>query len=325
MPVPVPIPQPVIQVLLPAQPAAPPIVDFQIQVPPPPPPPPFVPPQWGEAQWVKVYKSEVPAEVDVNDLLQGNAVVPDDAKVEMEWKLLQSNPHSANSGMLHNQAQLGNGSHSVIRRYVHYKYTGVYDPSTHEALCGGAGDCAAPLPGELGELLGEQMAAANLETPSVTVAKVGPGVVSGDNGKINCGGSCTVAVPAGTAVSLTATPAGNAIFGGWTGDCTGNNPTCSLTVNKALNATADFTQVFTLSIGHAGNGTVVGTPNGAFGTSINCGGNCSAKFPQNTAVTLTATPTGTAKFVNWTGSCSGTSPTCVVTITADTKVQANFK
>ena len=40
---------------------------------------------------------------------------------------------------------------------------------------------------------------------------------------------------------------------------------------------------------------------------------------------LAATPAAGLKFVNWTGSCSGTTPTCSVTITADTKVQANFK
>jgi hypothetical protein len=325
IPAPVQIPQPVINVIPPAQPAGQPVVDFMIQVPPPPPPPPFVPPQFGDAQWVKVYKNESPAEVDLNNLLQGDPAVPVDAQVETEWKLLQTNPNSPNSGVLHNQAVLGNGSHAVIRRYAHYKYSGSYEALTHEAVCGGDGSCTAPLPGELGDIIGEQMAAANLEIPSVTVAKTGNGTVSGDGGKINCGGACTVSVVAGTVVGLTANPAGDAVFGGWTGDCTGSNPSCSLTVNKSLSTTAAFTPVFTLSVGHAGNGTVAGTPTGAFNTSIACGGNCSAKFPVNTAVTLTATPTAPAKFVNWTGACSGSAPVCTVAITADTKVQANFK
>jgi hypothetical protein len=319
------IPHPVINVIPPAQPAAPLIVDFMIQVPPAPPPPPLVPPQFGEAQWVKVYKNETPAEVDVNNLLQGDPAVPGDAQVETEWKLLQVNPNNVGSGVLHNQAALGNGSHSVIRRYTHYKYTGTYEALTHEAVCGGDGSCTAPLPGELGDILGQQMAAANLEIPSVTVGKTGDGTVSDASGKINCGGACSLSVAAGTTVSLTANPAGDAIFGGWTGDCTGGNPSCTLTVNKALNTAAAFTPIFTLSVSHAGNGTVAGTPTGAFNTSIGCGSNCSAKFPQNTAVTLTAAPTGTAKFVNWSGACSGIAPTCTVSITADTKVQANFK
>ncbi len=325
VPVAVSIPHPFINILPPAQPAAPPIVDFQVKVPPPPPPPPFVPPQWGAAQWVKVFKNEIDGEVDLDNLLQGDPAVPDDAQVEMEWKLLQTNPNSPNSGVLHNQAALGNGHHSVIRRYVYYKYTGAFDPSTHEALCGGLGDCSAPLPGELGDLIGQQMAAANIEMPSVTVVTTGNGTVNSADGKINCGKACTENVVAGTSVSLSANVPGNAVFGGWTGACTGNATNCTVTVNKSLTANAAFTTVFTLSIGRGGNGTVSGSPVGAFNTFIGCGSSCSAKFPQNTSVTLTATPTGSAQFVNWTGACSGSIPTCTVVINADTKVQANFK
>jgi len=208
---------------------------------------------------------------------------------------------------------------------VHYKYAGNYDALTHEALCGGDGTCTVPQQGELGDIIGDQMAAANIEIPSVTVAKSGSGTVTGDNGKINCGGTCTVNVTAGAAVSLLAITPGNAIFGGWTGACTGSDPNCSLTVNSALNTTATFTPVFTLSIGRGGSGTITGTPQGAFNTSINCGSSCSAKFPQGTSVTLTATPAAGVKFVNWTGACSGTTPTCTLTIAKDTQAQANFK
>lgn len=274
---------------------------------------------------MKVYKNEIAGEADLNDLLQGNPAVPVDAQVETEWKLLQTNPHSANSGVLHNQAALGSGKHSVIRRYAHYKFTGSFDPQSHQAICGGDGTCTAPLPGELGDLIGEQMAAANVEISSVTVAKVGSGTVTGVNGKINCGATCTANVDPGTVVSLTASVPGSAVFGGWTGACTGSVVSCSLTVNGALSTTATFTPVFTLSVGRGGNGVVAGSPQGAFNTFINCGSSCSAKFPQNTAVTLTATPTAGAKFVGWTGACSGTALSCTVNITKDTQVQGNFK
>jgi uncharacterized repeat protein (TIGR02543 family) len=324
-PVPVPIPQPVINVIPPAQPAAPPVVDFVVQMPPPPPPPPFVRPQFGDAQWVKVYKTEVPNAVDLNNLLVGDPNVPGDAQVETEWALLQTNPNSASSGTLHSQSSGGSSNHTVVRRYVYYKYTGGYDPATHEALCNVADNCVTPQPGELGDIIGDQMAAANLEIPSITVVKAGNGTVTGDSGKINCGSLCSAPVAAGTAVSLLANTPGNAIFGGWTGACTGTDPNCSVTVDRSLTTTATFTQVFTLSIGHGGNGSVTGTPNGAFNTSINCGSSCSAKFPQGTAVTLSATPPAGHVFVNWTGSCSGTTPTCIVTINKDTQAQANFK
>lgn len=185
--IPVPIPQPVINVNPPVQPGGAPVVDFAIPAPPAP------PAQFGPAQWVKVYKLELPNEVDLNDLMGGNAAVPEaPVLAEMEWKLLQSNPHSANSGVLHNQAALGNGSHAVVRRYEHYQYTGTFDPVTHEALCINP-ECSAPGVGELGVIIGAQNAAANLEIPTITVTKVGNGTVSGAGGKINCGGACSVA------------------------------------------------------------------------------------------------------------------------------------
>ena len=113
-PVPVSIPQPVINIIPPANPGAPPIVDFAVQLPPPPPRP---VPQFGDAQWVKVYKNETPNKVDLNNLLVGDPAVPNAAQIETEWKLLQTNPHSASSGVLHNQSPR-NGNNQIVRRYV---------------------------------------------------------------------------------------------------------------------------------------------------------------------------------------------------------------
>jgi hypothetical protein len=127
-PIPVPIPQPVINVIPPAQLGGAPQVAFEIQAPPPPPPPAPKPvPQYGDAQWVKVYKLEAGNEVELNDLMGGNPVVPEAPNFlpETEWKLLQYNPNSnGNSGVLHNQAALGNGSHAVVRHYEHHAYNG---------------------------------------------------------------------------------------------------------------------------------------------------------------------------------------------------------
>lgn len=320
-PIPIVLPQPVINVIPPAQVGGAPAVAFEIQAPPPPPKP---VPQYGDAQWVKVYKLEQQAEVDLNDLLGGNPAVPEDpAQIETGWKLLQYNPNShGNSGILHNQQQLGNGNHAVVRRYEHYQYTGAYDPATHQALCLDP-TCSAPGAGELGNMIGAQNAAANLEVPSLNVVKVGSGTVTGS--PINCGGTCFANVAAGTVVNLTANPPSNGVFNGWSGACSGAQRTCSVTVTGAMNVTATFTTVHTLSVGRGGNGSVSGTPNGEFSTFINCGSSCSAKYQDGTVVTLTATPAAGAAFTGWSGACAGTTPTCSVTITSDTKVQANFK
>jgi uncharacterized repeat protein (TIGR02543 family) len=323
-PTPVAIPQPVISVAPPAQAGAQPAVNFAIKVPEAPQPPRVIP-QWGDAKWVKVYEQELPNAVALNDLLGGNPAVPEDAsESETPWKLLQTNPNSPSSGVLNSQRTPGSGSHAVVRRYEFYKYTGAFDPSTHEALCAVA-ECATPQPSELGDFIGAQMAAANLAVPSVTVTRLGSGTVTSSTGKINCGGVCTTAVPAGASITLTAHPPSNALFGGFSGDCQSAATDCTFTVNNAANVTATFTQVYGLSVSRGGNGTITGTPDGAFGTTINCGSSCSAKYPVGTAVTLMAAPLAGHVFVNWGGACNGTTPVCTVSITKDTTAQANFK
>jgi hypothetical protein len=324
-PIPAPVYHPIVAVVPPAQPAQLPVVVFHVQVPPPPPPPPFIPPQFGDAKWVKIFESEADHEIDVDELMAGNVVVPmDDTKIETPWTLLQFSPRDPRKGQLNNQKGFPNGPHAVVRRYEYYKYTGQYDPVTHEALCADV-VCNAPIANDLGPMIAAQMAAANLEIPSITVTKVGTGTVSAPVAKISCGAACTANVTAGTLVTLTAQAPSSGVFSGWSGDCSGPGLSCAITVNKAVNVTATFVPVFNLSIGRGGNGTITGTPGGAFGTSISCGSSCSAKFPQGTVVTLTATPAAGVNFTGWSGSCSGTTPTCAVTINQDAKVQANFK
>jgi len=322
----VPIPQPAINLIPAAVAGANPEVLFHIEMPPPPPPPVVPPvPQCGDAQWVKVYKLEQNHKVDLNDLMGGNPAVPEAPMVaETEWKLMQYNPdgHSPHRA-LDNKVVLGAGNQAVVRRYEHYMYTGTYDATNHLAVCGGDGLCNSPQAGELGDLIGAQNAAANLEIPSVSVAKTGSGTVNG--GPISCGANCAATFTAGASVLLTAGAPSNGVFNGWSGACTGTQSTCSLTVNSALSVGATFTQVFTLSTSRSGNGLILGTPYGEFSNYISCGNSCSAKFQKGTTVTLTATPANGATFTGWSGACSGNSSTCNVIINQDTKAQANFK
>src|SRR5438128_1906086 len=78
---------------------------------------------------------------------------------------------------------------------------------------------------------------------------------------------------------------------------------------------------FTLTVIKAGtgSGTVTSTPAG-----INCGTSCSASYPSGTIVTLTATPSTGSTFAGWSGSCTGPSTTCTVTMTAARSVTATF-
>ena len=172
------------------------------------------------------------------------------------------------------------------------------------------------------------MTAANVAVPSVIVAKVGNGNVTSSDKTISCGSGCTGYYTQGTAVTLTASPASGTVFSGWSGACSGNLLSCSVTVNDPLTVGATFTQLFALSVGRSNPGTVTGSPMGA-DRALDCGSNCSAKFPNGTTVVLTATPPAGKQFVNWTGSGAGACslspvPTCSVVISKDTSIQANF-
>jgi hypothetical protein len=70
-----------------------------------------------------------------------------------------------------------------------------------------------------------------------------------------------------------------------------------------------------------GNGT--GTVRSADG-ALSCPGSCTASYPPDRTVTLTATPASGSVFAGWGDGCAGTSPTCTVTTYAATTLTATF-
>ncbi|KQU73470.1 hypothetical protein ASE08_13435 [Rhizobacter sp. Root16D2] len=163
-------------------------------------------------------------------------------------------------------------------------------------------------------------AAFALNTYTLTVVKQGSGSVASTGGSIACGSTCSASFNAGTAVTLTATPASGYTFSNWTGACTGTSSTCQLTMNAAGSATAVFTAVPTvaLTVTTTGSGSVGASPAGTA-----CGTGCSS-FASGTSVTLTATPASGYTFTAWGGACSGSSSTCAVSMTAAKSVSATF-
>jgi len=77
----------------------------------------------------------------------------------------------------------------------------------------------------------------------------------------------------------------------------------------------------TISKSGTGSGSVTSNPAG-----INCGSTCSATFPKDTTINLTATPAEGSVFVGWAGDCTGagTNPECIVTMDASKNVTARF-
>lgn len=76
---------------------------------------------------------------------------------------------------------------------------------------------------------------------AVTLAVAGEGRVSSHPSGIDCGTDCHEAYPQGTSVTLTATPATGFHVEAWGGGhCSGDAPTCTLTVAAARNVTVSF-------------------------------------------------------------------------------------
>lgn len=279
---------------------------------------------YGDAQWVKVFKTQLNREANLDELVSDNAVVPQDAAhVEVQWEIVQTEPvsHSNSNGnrqRRNNQETLRFDTRSVLRRYETYAFTGAYDPVTHEALCADL-LCNAPGEGEVGEFISAQMTAANVSVHSVSVSKNGNGTVSSADKLISCGSKCGAAYNQGTLVTLTASPASNNVFVGWSGACTGTALTCTVAANNAVNVTANFAFPVTVLAKTSGKGAV-----NAPAIGIDCGRNCKATITATKSITFTAVPETGFRFLNWTGACSGTALTCTISINKDTTVQANF-
>lgn len=68
-----------------------------------------------------------------------------------------------------------------------------------------------------------------------------------------------------------------------------------------------------------GSGTVTSSDGG-----INCGSDCTEEYANGTSVTLTATASSGSSFAGLGGNCTGTSPTCPITMDSNKTVTATF-
>jgi hypothetical protein len=159
------------------------------------------------------------------------------------------------------------------------------------------------------------------QTLTVSKSGTGSGPVTSNPAGITCGSTCSANFAQGTSVTLTATPNSGSVFTGWSGACTGTASTCTVSMTQARNVTASYQAVRTLTISKAGNGSgpVTSSPAG-----IACGSTCSKAFPIGTSVTLTATPNAGSSFTGWSGACTGSATTCVVSMNSDKAVTATY-
>jgi len=158
----------------PGLPPAPPVVAAVIEA-----PVPEAQDRFGEAMWVKVFTTELEDAIDLEELVGGNPKV-EAAVTEVEWQLLQKDPGNPLSGLLESGygAPVGPKAASILRRYEFYRYAGFYDPDSNEAkpYLSDSNPLENPLPGQasdLGNYLGAQNAALNLDVAAIVVPPAG--------------------------------------------------------------------------------------------------------------------------------------------------------
>jgi uncharacterized repeat protein (TIGR02543 family) len=120
----------------------------------------------------------------------------------------------------------------------------------------------------------------------------------------------------GTVVTLTASPAVNWTFQGWSGDLTGSQNPVNITMNGNKTVTATFVAVlpgqeFALTVNVVGSGSVAKNPS-------------SATYASGTVVTLTASPAVNWTFHLWSGDLTGAQNPINITMDGNKTVTATF-
>ncbi len=145
---------------------------------------------------------------------------------------------------------------------------------------------------------------------------------------------CSALFDKGTVVRLTAVPKTGHVFSSWYGACVGGGA-CKVSLTVSSTVTVRFIKgPFTIGItsGTAGVGSGRVTSQAGRTPPIDCtitngttaALGCSAKYPAQTEIVLTATPAAGFVFVGWGAPCAG-ALTCRLTVTRNATIAATFK
>jgi uncharacterized repeat protein (TIGR02543 family) len=162
-----------------------------------------------------------------------------------------------------------------------------------------------------------------------TLSGSGNGYISPDQqNRFSCGAkSCSGGFAVGTSITYTAIPDDYSLFAGWSGACSGTDPSCTLKITKDLSIGAKFNlKVFNLALtigGGKGSVSASPLPNG-YSNAKCSSGTCNYPYNALTNVKLTAVPSPGYKFAGWSGACAGTSLSCTVSIDDAKAVTAIF-
>jgi hypothetical protein len=180
--------------------------------------------------------------------------------------------------------------------------TAVPDPDS--AFTGYSGDLAGTTNPQLVVVNANTSATASFATLfDVAASATGPGTIALDPP----GGT----YPAGTVVTVTATPNAGAGFVGFSGDLSGTANPQLLTVDGDKTVSAGFATQLTLSATASGPGSVTLDPPGGV-------------YLAGTPVTITAVPDPDSAFLGFSGDLTGTTNPQLVVVNANTSATATF-
>lgn len=186
--------------------------------------------------------------------------------------------------------------------------------------CVGDGPICGVIPGQTPKVTALFVHSGTLE---LTVA--GPGVITGDHGKIDCGGNnslCTDTLSGIGDTTFTPHAANDATFLGWGGSCQQyTTDDCSVANDALVGATATFAPTSPSSGAQAFNVTN-GPVSGATGSIASCLSqvDCNTMVASGTSLTLSreefvADPFVALPFLNWSGGeCVGNWPVCSLVV-----------
>jgi uncharacterized repeat protein (TIGR01451 family) len=161
-----------------------------------------------------------------------------------------------------------------------------------------------------------------------TTLPSGPNFISATTSQGSCTGTATVtcnlgmvASGANATVTIVIKPTAAGVYS--TNASVSATEADPVTTNNTVTETttvASPSSLARLNVALEGQGSATSSPSG-----ITCRPNCVAFFDPGTQVTLSATPDTGWVFDHWEGACTGTIPSCTVTVNADTMIRAAFR
>jgi len=154
----------------------------------------------------------------------------------------------------------------------------------------------------------------------------GEGTVVSNPVGIECGVTCSAGFEGSPEVTLTASPAPGYAFKGWRNCDQGgvNGRQCMVTMSAAKEVGARFVKTWNLLASKAGSGSgKVQTSPGGISCLYNCAG-AEAAFTGGNVTTVKQAAAKHSHFVQWLGDCEGPAETCVLDMSEDHAVEAEF-